>query len=358
MWLAFSQCARTSAMTARKDVPMRKMFYVSSVLAALAAPAMIHAADDVVTLTSGNRMAGEIRDLSRGELEFSIDGVRGWSFIDWSNIASLQSTQRFEIVLASGERIAGVIASLSKGQLEIQTDAGRKTITQADVIFMRSVGATFVDRLEGSVDLGLEFLTADDEIDWTLNTEAIHRTRNYLSEVSISSLLRRRDDVTAQRRNHFELTSRRLLERRWFVLGDLQAEEDQELDLDSRFLFGVAAGRTLVQSNRTTFAVYGGFDVSREKFSGLDVDNVPEALAAIEWDWFEISGDLELLLEATTYHALDDGRVRVEVEGSVRHDILGDYYLSLNVFESYNSDPPAGLEKSDLGVSFTIGRSF
>jgi hypothetical protein len=338
--------------------PMRKMLYVPWVLAALAAPAMIHAADDVVTLTSGNRMTGEIRELSRGALEFSIDGVRGSSLIKWSNIASLQSAQRFEIVLASGEQIAGVIASLSKGQLEIQTDAGRKTIPQADVFFMRSVGASFVDRLEGSIDLGLEFLKADDEIDWTLNAEVEHRTRNYLSEVSISSLLRRRNDVTAQRRNHLELTSRRLLERRWFVLGDLLAEEDKELDLDSRFLFGVAAGRTLVQSNRTAFAVYGGFDVSRERFSGLDVDNVPEALAAIEWDWFEISGDLELLLKATTYHALDDGRVRVEVEGSLRHDILDDYYLSLNAFESYNSDPPATLEKSDLGVSIAFGREF
>lgn len=333
---------------------MRTATIIFAVLAAQAA----YAGDDVVTLTSGNRLTGEIRELSRGELEFSIDGVRGWSGIDWRNIESLESAQRFDIVLASGERTSGVITSLSKGKLEIQTDAGRQTIEQRDLIFMRAVGASFVDRIAGSIDLGLEFLTADDQFDWTLNADLTHRTRNYLTNVYLTSLVRQNSDETTQRRNRFELDSRRLLDRRWFVLGELIAEEDKELGLDSRFLLGAAFGRTLVQSSVTLFALYGGFDVSREQFAGLGTENEPEALAAIEWDWFEIGGDFELLMKATTYYGLDDSRVRFDLDGSLRHDIFGDYYLALNLFESYNSDPPAGYEKSDFGASFTFGRTF
>jgi len=316
------------------------------------------AGDDIVTLTGGSRITGTIRELSRGRLEFSIDGVEGRSRIDWRNVESLESAQRFEIVLSSGERLSGTIANLSMGRLDVQTDVGPRTLERDDIVFMRSVGASFADRLEGSIDLGLDFLSAGDEIDWTLNAEATHRTRDYVLEASINSLVREKDEAPTQRRNHFELLARRLLEQRWFVLSEFIAEEDKELELDSRFLIGVAAGRTLVQSNRTMFAIYGGFDVSREKFVGLDTDNVPEALASVEWDWFEFAGNLDLELKATTYYSLDDSRVRADVGGSIRHDIFSSYYVSLNVYESYNSDPPEGVEKSDFAVMIAFGRSF
>lgn len=52
------------------------------------------------------------------------------------------------------------------------------------------------------------------------------------------------------------------------------------------------------------------------------------------------------------------GRLRVALESSLRHDIARNYYLSLNLYESYGSDTPERREKSDLGVPITFGRSF
>lgn len=317
----------------------------------------VHAADDLVVLTNGNRMHGEIEHFARGQLSFSIDGA-GTVDIDWPNIESLRSARKFDIELASGERYSGAIASTSAGALEITTDAGVKTIDIAQLVRIAPIHAEFTERLSGAIDLGFDFLTAHDEIDWTLNAEVEHRTLNYLTEGSISSLLRRHDDETTQRRNHLEIGSRRLLKKRWFVLGQLIAEEDRELDLDSRFLIAGAAGRSLVQSNRTALAAYAGLDLSREKFRGVGTQNEPEVLAAIEWDWFDIGADTELAIKATTYLGLDDSRVRFELQSSLRRDIFSNFYWSVNLFESYNSDPPADLKKSDLGLSITFGRSF
>lgn len=330
-------------------------------LVLLAAAATSHAAD-LVVLTSGNRMTGTVRQLSRGELAFSIEGAGrgGRVYIDWSNVEALQSTQRLDVELASGERFSGPITSPSAGKLEVTTDTGAKLIDLANVVRIDPLEATFRDRTRGSADLGFDFLTANSEIDWTFNIEARNRTKNYLTEASLSSLVRRRSSETAQQRNHFEISSRRFLADRWFALGLLKAEEDQELDLDLRVLAGGAMGRTLVQSNRSLFAIYGGLDVSHEKFSGESAngDNIVEALGALEWDWFDLGGDLELSIDATTYVALDDGRVRIDLQSSLRHDIARNYYLSLNLYESYNSAPPEGFEKSDLGVSITFGRTF
>ena len=343
--------------TAERDVLMRTLFQPPSFLALLLWTASGHAADDFVALSSGNRMSGEIERLSRGQLFFSIDGA-GTVEIDWQNIMSLRSPRTFDVELASGQRYIGEIVSLSAGALEIRTATGVERIDMKQLVRIEPIHADFTDRVSGSIDLGFDFLTAHDEIDWTLNAAVEHRTLNYLTQSSISSLLRRHDDETTQRRNHFEIGSRRLLENRWFVLGQLEAEEDRELDLDSRFLILGALGRSLVQTNRTVLSAYAGVDLSRERFRGLDTQNEPEILAALEWDWFDAGSDTELMIEATSYFGVDNSRIRFDIESSLRRDVFSNFYWSLNLFESYNSDPPEGLEKSDLGVSITIGRSF
>lgn len=321
------------------------------------------AAEDLVVLANGNRMSGTVRELSRGELQFTVAGAgrgRGTLEIDWGNVAMLESAQQLEIETASGERFLGTITAPASFMLEIATDVGMKTIPMPDVVRITPIEARFRERTTGSLDLGLDFLSASDELDWTLNAEARNREAGSLTTVSLSSLVRRHDGRTTQQRNDLQIGSRLFLDNRWFVLGLFEIEEDLELDLDLRALLGAAMGRTLTQSNRAVFALYGGLDLVHEEFLGtssLDEDRI-EALGAVEWDWFDLGADLTLSIEATTYVALDDGRVRFELDGSLRRDIASNMYLSLNVFESYNDDPPEGLEKSDFGLSLTIGRVF
>ena len=320
-------------------------------------------ADDLIVLANGNRMSGTLRELSRGELQFTIAGAgqgRGTVEVDWRNVSMLESEQRLDIETASGERLLGTIAAPASFVLAITTAAGTREIPMQDIVRITPIEATFRERTRGSLDVGLDFLSAGDELDWTLNAEARNRKVGSLTTVSLSSLVRRHDGSTTQQRNDLQIGSRLFLDNRWFVLGLFEIEEDLELDLDLRALLGAAMGRTLAQSNRAVFAVYGGLDLVHEEYLGtssLDDDRI-EALGAVEWDWFDLGADLTLSIEATTYVALDDGRVRFELDGSLRRDVASNMYLSLNVFESYNDDPPEGLEKSDFGLSLTFGRFF
>lgn len=325
-------------------------------LAVLLGTASIASAEDLVVLDTGSRMTGTITELARGELRFFIDGA-GSVDIDWRHVVELRSPERFYIELASGERHIGTVAA-DAGQLTIVTDAGSQRLDMSKVLRIEPAKDTFTERLRGSVDGGFDFLSANDEIDWTINAALQHRTRRYLTEASISSLLRRRNGSTAHRRNHFDIGTRRLLDNRWFVLGQLIVEEDRELDLDSRVLLGLAPGRTLSQSQRAIFSVYGGVDADREKFRGLDSDTVFELHGGLEWDWFEVGGNNELEFEAITFYAPDLSRVRVEVQAVLRRDIANNFYWALRLYESYNSDPPEDFENSDLGIGITIGRSF
>lgn len=241
-----------------------KIPYVPT-LALLLGTASIASAEDVVTLDSGHRMTGEIRELTRGELSFRIAGV-GRVDIDMNEVVRIgPATER-----------------------------------------------RFVEGLSGSIDVGFDFLSANDEVDWTINGDIERRTKRHLTEVQLSSLLRRRDSDTAQRRNHFEIGSRRFNEARWFVLGQFHAEENHELDLDSRFLLGAALGRTLSQSNRAIVSMYAGADASREEFRGYESDTVWEVHGALEWEWFEPSSDNGLDFRTIVYYAPDESRTRVE----------------------------------------------
>lgn len=78
-------------------------------------------------------------------------------------------------------------------------------------------------------------------------------------------------------------------------------------------------------------------------------------LAGLEWDWFELGGRTDLTTNARTYFSLDRSRVRVTLDSSLRRFIVRPVFWSLNLYESYDSDPLADLEKSDFGVTVTIG---
>jgi hypothetical protein len=335
---------------------MRRLVVTLTVLALLGAALPSYAADaDVVLLMSGNRMTGRIMGLSRGQLTFAIDGA-GSVDINANNIEMLESTRTFDIELASGERLSGTISATLPGKLAITAATGARTVEIRDVVRITWVGASIRERTSAALELGFDFLSGGDAVDWTFNGEVENRTQHYLSEASLDSLVRRQNHETTQRRTDFEIAARRFLPDRWFVLGRFEARDDQELGLDSRFLAAGAVGATLLQSNRTTLAVYGGLDYALEDYSGIPGnDDSIEALGALEWDWFEIGADTEVDTRATVYRSFDRSRVRVEFDGTLRRDMFRNFYWSLNLFESYDSDPPPGFEHSDFGLTLAVG---
>ncbi|HEX6997470.1 MAG TPA: DUF481 domain-containing protein [Gammaproteobacteria bacterium] len=331
-------------------------FGVLALLASAGAPAV--AADDLVVLVTGNRMTGEVVELSRGELTFAIDGA-GRVDIDWSNVELLESMRLMQVELGSGERLSGTLRVPSPARLEVVTEAGATPVDMREVIRITPIQGTFLDRTSGSLELGFDTFNANDELDWTLHGELEHRTQRYLTALSVDSLVRRRDDAERQQRNDLVLSSRRFLRDRWFALGMLELEENRELGLSSRALIGGAIGRTLRQTNRTIFALYAGLDYDRERYRDVPgTADDTEVLGALEWDWFEVSGDMELEATLMVFSSLEESRNRAKLDVTLRRGIVRGYYWSVNLYEDYDSDPPADFDDTDYGLGIGIGRQF
>ncbi len=67
---------------------------------------------DVVTLSNGDRITGEIIRLERGRLEFKTDDA-GTLYLEWDEIVSVVATRVVEVVTGDGQRFLGSLGSAS-----------------------------------------------------------------------------------------------------------------------------------------------------------------------------------------------------------------------------------------------------
>jgi hypothetical protein len=53
------------------------------------------------------------------------------------------------------------------------------------------------------------------------------------------------------------------------------------------------------------------------------------------------------------------GRQRIQFDSSLRRELWKDFFVSLNVFDTFDSEPPqAGAARNDFGVVTSLGWSY
>ena len=314
---------------------------------------------DVVQVTNGDRITGTVSRLERARLAFRTDAA-GTLSINWTEVVTLTSSENLDVELSSGVRYIGSISSPSAGLLVVQTASGPSpSIDMKEVIRLTPVAANFRARTSGSIDFGVNFTKADGARSYTLDLDATNRTRLYETVVDFDSWLQRRDDTDTLTRNDLQLDVRRMLSGRWYAVAKFAFQEDDELDLDWRVLAGGGVGRRLIQSNRMLLSLEGGLDYDGESYASEDTtDHSAELFAGVDWDYFSPTWATETRVVAATYISLERQRARLDVDAQLRRDIFWDLYWAVNIFESFDSDPPGDRERSNLGLSFTVGWSF
>lgn len=329
-----------------------------TVLAAVGTPAAAQVAD-TVRLANGDRLHGSVLGMEAGQLTLRA-GAAGTLTIEWSAVVGLTSQETLEIELDSGERLTGRLASPAPGQVVVDTESGpTEPMSLSTIVSITPAAAGPRPRLSGSLELGLTYAKAANTRTWTLDAEADHRLGAYETLGRVESWLFAQDDAATTSRHGASLETRRLFERGWFAFGRLQAQADDELELDLRLLVGGGVGRYLLRSDRHRLSVAAGVDYDAEWYDGVDDrGDAAEALASLAWDWLPTGGSTEVRLRATTFHSLDRDRWRLDLDGDLRRRILAGLYLGLHVFDDFDSAPPGDRTRSDPGASLVLGWSF
>jgi hypothetical protein len=323
-----------------------------------AAPCFAAVKTDIVEMLNGDRITCEVRKLERGKLTVKTDGI-GTISIEWDDVVHVASATTYDVELSSGQRYIGSIARSDPKTISVVTASGPERLVMDTVIRISPLRGSFWRRLDGSIDAGFSFTQANVQTQWTFDTNVSYRGRLWLSSLDGDSALTSREDADRQTRNTMTLQTERFLRPRWSAVGLSQFQQNEELSLNLRAVFGAGIRRVVSQSNRTAISAVGGAAYTREQYEGDEDNSVAEAIAGLTWDWFTFDGrSTNLDVSVISFFGLGEARTRLELNTTFKSDIVGDLYWSINLFESYTSSPPADQKTNDFGVSAAVGWSF
>jgi hypothetical protein len=316
---------------------------------------------DTLIVRNGDVMTGEIKSFQRGKVEFSTDAA-GTIYVKWTRVLTAETDKTFEITLEDGETHFG---SLDFGddahQIKVVIGPDTFPIATQRIVRMARIKETFWRRLDGNIDLGVDFTQQNAKTDFNFSTEVKYKKDldNYRFDLSTS--FSRQDDTENITRLNAHFIYLREFAQNWFYSGTLGAEQNSQLSLDIRGSAGGLAGRFWVQSNKVILLSGLGLSYARERFSGEEADNALQGLIMTDFEFFSWGGlDTDLSSQLVIIPVINQGgRWRISFVTNFKREIVSDFYFKVSINEQFDSQPPTvDTEKNDLSITTSFGWSF
>ena len=346
------------------------MNYFTTFIAAvslLSASAVVEAAKtDVVLLVNGNTITGEIKSLEFGSLRYSTDSM-GTVSIDWEDVVSITTKQTLQVEVSDGTRFFGVLDSAEdRFEINVRTRSEEVELHTSSIVRMTPIDAqeSFLERLDGSFSFGFDSEKSSEVTTLRTAADISYRTREYL--VGVNATFNVTDqpgsdpENQTRRRENIGMNYQRFRDNRWFTDWFGGWERHDELGIQSRYSFGAALGRYLVQTNRNQLSVTAGLNATRESFIGEDESTTNgEGKVQVRYLHRSIVPESNVTFTTNIYPLLEDlTQYRAETDLIFRREFIDDLYFDVTLSHSYNSAPPTGAQKVDYTVTTSIGYSW
>jgi small nuclear ribonucleoprotein (snRNP)-like protein len=344
----------------RCHLPGRPLRWFALLLLTILAAEAAAKYDDTVFLKNGDRIIGDVKELSRDLLRYKTDAM-DTVYIRWDDIASIETSKSLRIELKNGRRLVGSIGRADGPEQLVISTSKEDEIHHLDelVAFVPlKLQQAWVDRIDGGVKFGLSG-NKGSSIRWTVGANGLYRGEDWELSGRFDSILTNRTDGTDSERINFVTNYRRLLRERWFwtVVGGY--DKNDELGIDDRWSLGGGAGRFFVRNNSLELMFNSGLLASRE-FRADGINNAVEVYLNGGFAWFkhrfpktDLRTDVLLLPSLT-----DSGRFRSNWDVSVSREIVTDLSLDLSVYYTTDNKPPNESAKDDWGIVTAIEYEF
>ena len=116
-----------------------------------------------------------------------------------------------------------------------------------------------------------------------------------------------------------------------------------------------------MNSNRAQLTLSAGLAVSYEQ--GVDVEPTTnlDALFLFQYSFYTYDHPTtNLNISAQYFPGLSEfGRKRLQLDANVRREIWKDFFVSLNLYDTYDSHPPnPEADQNDIGLVASVGWSY
>ncbi len=201
-----------------------------------------------------------------------------------------------------------------------------------------------------------------DTLQYNLNADSERRTRRHYSSMSAQSIFNTQQNAESTSQHYLKFLMKQVTKKKWgpFELGQLQSNPDQGYDF--RLLLGGGASTFLIERSKALLSFNLGLVYNREDVAGeSSVDQSAEALAGLAYRRFKRgSHSPSVQLSLMTFTTLNDThRFRTVLSFNVGWKIVGDFKFSLQINNSYDSQPPGtDGQHNDVSVVTSVGYSF
>jgi hypothetical protein len=321
---------------------------------------VLAARTDIVVLRNGDRLTCEVVQMRQGKLQVKTDDA-GTISIEWDKIASVTTTDQYEITMRDGSQLLGRLRPGNVARtLQVEGIGGTSAPSMSDIAEFTRIKATFFQRIDGSLDLGGSYTRSSGVAELSFNAQAKYRRPKYQVATTFSTNLTHQQEVPETSRYSLATTYSRY--RNAWILSTLGLfEGNRDLGFTFRGTFAESIGRYLVRASHAEFLIAGGIAAGREvPVDDPAVTNVDllaaSNLSVFTYDYPTTQLDFSLLV----FPSLDDpGRVRVNADIKVKREILKDFYVSITAYDAFDNRPKsATATKNDFGGALSFGWTF
>lgn len=323
------------------------------------------AAQDRVVLNNGVALEGEIKEARRGEVSFDNEELDVVT-IDLDDVRELTSPGFFEVTDAVGQVYRGALVAGDSGTVLVGQGDQTTLLNISDIVHMLSFDAGFWGRTNGHVDLGADMAAASSLRSLLLGGLFTYRGPRWGTRHSIDGYWQRQTtagDLGAELvRTTHRLALNSSVSRflgRWAVQASVDAEQNEELGLQSRLQIGLLGAYRVVRNQSVELSAGTGLGDNAENYVGEVTSRSAEIIAAAVLDVFDI-GDVDVYTSVLLYaNTSEGGRFRGAVDGRISWEIIEDFTIGLSLVERLDSRPPArGTRKRDFQYGLTLGWSW
>ncbi len=313
---------------------------------------------DVVVLLNGDHLTGEIKGMSRGQLDFKTDDA-GRPSIEWVKVARLTSTHTFEVGLSSGTKHYGTLSSPSDQKIQVGTEEA-DVFTVEDIITLTPMDDLFWARVKANLDLGFTLAKSNKALTLSGDGDFAYRGEHFGGAIDFSTYIQNDANSTAVAQVTSTLTGTYYFTK-WLIQLQFGATHNDELDLQLRLDISLGTAYPVVRNNTMELWLSAALAGVRETYTGGTPSlNLASALGG-EWDVYVYDHPkLNASVSAALIPVLTElWRTRGNAAIKVKYELFYNFYVGLNFTFTFDTQPPdPTASHTDYLLSITIGWSY
>jgi putative salt-induced outer membrane protein len=354
------------------------------------------AAADQVTLKNGDRISGTIQSADDKTLLLKTD-YEGDVTIQWDAVVGIQSTQDLTVTLKNGAKLSGKVSTTDGNFVVAGAPSGTPPAPKDNIVAVRNQDEQKThdinqEKIEhpklwyfwsGNLDTGLALTRGNSSTaSYTFDGTAIRQTAKdkvtiYANYIFADTQVVVPATTTANLFQAGIRYDRNLSDHVFaFGFGNFQTNELQHLSL--RQDYGGGLGYHVINTDNTTFDVFGGADYDRDEFSAYTIANTTPpppilAFAAFDMNSAEAIVGEEFDSKFSKRSTLNEtfsifpnlshtGEYRFQLNSALSTQMKNWLSWQISFTDQYISYPPAGLKANDLvlstGLRVTWGTPF